>query len=420
MKSSVHFIAADSREPAALLAEKAKKVYLATGFNDRIAEGDFAALKIHFGEAGNTGHIKPQWLAGLIWEIRQKTKHAFLTDSNTLYVGNRSNSIDHLRLAWSHGFTPETTGLPVIIADGLIGRDKQEPRSAQARTASSKIASAILDADVLVGLTHVTGHVQTGLGAAIKNIGMGCASRAGKLEQHSVTHPRVNAKQCRNCSVCMAFCPEAAIVQAEGHVVIDPAKCIGCGECLVVCKFGAIKMKWDEDSLRLQEKMAEYALRVVSHFPGQGRFRQLPHPGHQGLRLHGQGREAHRARHRDPGFPRPGGRRPGHGRSPRRRRRRQGPAAGRLRHRLVGPARPRREDRLGPAGLPSGRDRLTGPAGRGRHGCRRRCGMRTARAVAPPSITPAPIRTAAVWPKRSAVTPTPSAPRGINPKKTSV
>jgi uncharacterized Fe-S center protein len=272
MKSKVHFIAADAHEPVEILAEKAKKVYLATGFNDRIAEGDFAALKIHFGEAGNTGHIKPQWLTGLIWEIRQKTTHAFLTDSNTLYVGNRSNSIDHLRLAWSHGFTPEITGVPVIIADGLIGRDKQEPRSAQARTASSKISSAILDSDVLVCLTHVTGHMATGLGAAIKNMGMGCASRAGKLDQHSVTHPRVNAKQCRNCSVCMAFCPAAAIVQAEGHVVIDPAKCIGCGECLVVCKLGAIKMKWDEDCIRLQEKLAEYAFRVFAHFKGKAVF----------------------------------------------------------------------------------------------------------------------------------------------------
>jgi uncharacterized Fe-S center protein len=269
MKSKVCFIPATKQEPADVLAEKAKKAYLATGFNDRIAEDEFAALKIHFGEAGNTGHIKPQWLTGLIGEIRRKTKHAFLTDSNTLYVGNRSNSIDHLRLAWSHGFTPEITGVPVIIADGLIGRDKQEPRSAQARTASSKIASAILDSDVFVCLTHVTGHVQTGLGAAIKNMGMGCASRAGKLDQHSVTHPHVNAKQCRNCSVCMAFCPETAIVQAEGHVVIDPARCVGCGECLVVCKYGAIKLKWDEDSLRLQEKMAEYALRVSEHFKGK-------------------------------------------------------------------------------------------------------------------------------------------------------
>jgi len=272
MKSKVYFVPADGREPAEALSEKAKKAYLATGLNDRIAEDEFAALKIHFGEVGNTGYIKPPWLAGLIWEVRTRTKHAFLTDSNTLYVGNRSNSIDHLRLAWSHGFTPETTGIPVIIADGLIGHDKQEPRSAQARTASSKIASAVLDSDALVCLTHVTGHVQTGLGAAIKNMGMGCASRAGKLDQHSVTHPRVSAKQCRNCSVCMAFCPEAAIVQAEGHVVIDPAKCIGCGECLVVCKYGAVKMKWDEDSLRIQEKLAEYAFRVFEHFKGKAGF----------------------------------------------------------------------------------------------------------------------------------------------------
>jgi len=272
MKSKVYFIPADGRESAEAIAEKAKKVYLATGLNERIAEGDFAALKIHFGEQGNTGFIKPRWLTDLIWEIRTRTKHAFLTDSNTLYVGNRSNSIDHLRLAWSHGFTPEITGVPVIIADGLIGHDKQEARSAQARTASSKIASAILDSDALVCLTHVTGHVQTGLGAAIKNMGMGCASRAGKLDQHSVTHPRVNPKQCRNCGICMVFCPEAAIVQAEGHVVIEPAKCIGCGECLVVCKYAAIKMKWDEDSLRIQEKLAEYAFRVFDHFKGKAGF----------------------------------------------------------------------------------------------------------------------------------------------------
>jgi len=271
-KSKVYHIAANGQEAPETLSEKAKRAYLATGVNEGIAEGDFAALKIHFGEAGNMGYIKPPWLAGLIWEVRQRTCHAFLTDSNTLYVGNRSNSIDHLRMAWSHGFTPEATGLPVIIADGLIGRDKREPQSPQARTSSSKIASAILDADILIGLTHVTGHVQTGLGAAIKNVGMGCASRAGKLDQHSVTHPRVNPKQCRNCGLCMSFCPEAAIVQAEGYVVIEPARCVGCGECLVVCKHGAVKMKWDEDSLRLQEKMAEYAKRVLDHFPGKAAF----------------------------------------------------------------------------------------------------------------------------------------------------
>jgi uncharacterized Fe-S center protein len=272
MKSRVYFIAAGGNEPAEALAEKTKRVYLATGFNEKLEKDDFTALKIHFGEVKNTGYIKPQWLTGLIWEIRQKASRPFLTDSNTLYVGSRSNSVDHIRLAWSHGFTPETVGIPVIIADGLIGHDKYEAKGAQTRTTSSKIAAAILDSDAFLCLTHVTGHVQTGLGAAIKNMGMGCASRAGKLDQHSTVHPRVNVKQCRNCGVCFAFCPEEAIVQAEGHVTIDPARCIGCGECLVVCKPGAIKMKWDEDSRRLQEIMAEYAFRVHKHFKGKAAF----------------------------------------------------------------------------------------------------------------------------------------------------
>ena len=271
-KSKVFFVPADGLEPSEALADKARKVYLATGLNEKLEKEDFTALKIHFGEVKNAGYVKPQWLTGIIWEIRQRTSRAFLTDSNTLYVGNRSNSVDHIRLAWSHGFTPETVGLPVIIADGLIGHDKYEARSTQARTSSSKIATAILDSDALLCLTHVTGHVQTGLGAALKNMGMGCASRAGKLDQHSTVHPRVSAKQCRNCGLCFEFCPEDAIVQAEGHVTIDPSRCIGCGECLVVCKPGAIKMKWDEDSRRLQEIMAEYAFRVFQHFKGKAGF----------------------------------------------------------------------------------------------------------------------------------------------------
>jgi len=272
MKSKVYFIAADSREPAEVLADKTRRIYLAAGLNERLEETDFTALKIHFGEVRNTGYIKPQWLAGLLREIRNKAPRVFLTDTNTLYVGNRSNSIDHIRLAWSHGFTPEIVGVPIVIADGLIGRDKYEAGGAQERTVSSKIAAGILDADALVCLSHVTGHVQTGLGAAIKNMGMGCASRAGKLDQHSTVHPWVSPQQCRNCGMCREFCPAEAIIQAEGHVRIDPARCIGCGECLVVCKPGAVKMKWDEDSRRLQEMMAEYAFRVFRHFKGKAAF----------------------------------------------------------------------------------------------------------------------------------------------------
>lgn len=265
-RSQVYLVRAQGTEPDESLSEKARKVYLAAGLQEKLSPEDFVALKIHFGEKNNSGHIQPAWLRGLAREIGKKTPRAFLTDSNTLYVGARSNSVDHIHLAWTHGFRPEVISLPVIIADGLIGRDKDEAVGRHGRVKAAKIASAILASDALVGLTHVTGHLQTGIGASIKNLGMGCASRAGKLDQHSVVHPRVNPKSCRDCGLCSEFCPAEAIVQAEGHVVIDGPKCIGCGECMVVCKFGAIRVSWDEDTRRVQEKVAEYALLVKRHF----------------------------------------------------------------------------------------------------------------------------------------------------------
>jgi uncharacterized Fe-S center protein len=287
MSSKVYLIPAKADEGNESLSRKARSAYLQIGLQEKLEKDDFVALKIHFGEQNNTGYIRPHWLQGLIHEIQQKTPRAFLTDSNTLYVGNRSNSVDHIRMAWRHGFTPDIVDIPVVIADGLTGRDVHEtkraphtastlntpnsPHSASSltRIKSAKISGAFLSSDALLCLTHVTGHVQTGIGAAIKNMGMGCASRAGKLDQHSNVHPRVSPKACRNCSLCFDYCPADAIVQAEGHVEIVDEKCIGCGECLVVCKHSAIKFRWDEDSRRLQEKMAEYALIVQQIFKGK-------------------------------------------------------------------------------------------------------------------------------------------------------
>jgi len=266
MSSQVFFIKARAEEGPETLSEKARDIFLRIGFPEMLGQEDFVALKIHFGEKNNSGYIQPAWLRGIIVEIQKKTSRAFLTDSNTLYVGHRSNSVDHIRLAWSHGFTPDVVGLPVIIADGLIGRDKHEGKGTHGRIVSPKISSAFLDSDAFLCLTHVTGHVQTGIGAALKNLGMGCASRAGKLDQHSVAHPRINPKACRNCSLCVDDCPAQAIVQAEGRVLIDDKKCIGCGECLIVCKYGAIKLRWDEDFKRIQEKVAEYAFHVRQIF----------------------------------------------------------------------------------------------------------------------------------------------------------
>lgn len=269
MSSKVYFIPASKEENNKILAKKTEKLFLKLGLDRKIESDYFVALKIHFGEKGNDGYIKPVWLLNLINQIKKKTSRVFMTDSNTLYIGSRSNSVDHLHLAMAHGFIQSVLGIPILIADGLIGRDEDEIPVNLPRIKSAKIASAFINSDILVCLSHFTGHILTGFGSAIKNLGMGCASRAGKLEQHSNVNPWVNPKLCKNCSICLDYCPAEALVQKDDSAFILEEKCIGCGECLVVCNVGAIKLRWDGDNIRVQEKMTEYAYSVWSKFKGK-------------------------------------------------------------------------------------------------------------------------------------------------------
>ncbi|UCE42126.1 MAG: DUF362 domain-containing protein [Candidatus Aminicenantes bacterium] len=272
MPSKVFFLPASEKEDHRILAEKTKRIFGELGLEDSVKKDSFVGIKIHFGEKGNTGFIKPPWLKHLIDGLKKKQAKIFLTDTNTLYLGNRSNSVEHLRLAAQHGFSLEALGVPVIIADGLIGKESGEVEVNLKHVKSAKIASTFFHTDLLLSLSHFTGHILSGFGATIKNLGMGCASRAGKLEQHSDVHPWVKAKVCTNCSVCLEYCPANAIEQADGSARIIDEKCIGCGECLVVCNVGAIKMRWDGDTLRVQEKMAEYALAVLKSVKNRAGF----------------------------------------------------------------------------------------------------------------------------------------------------
>ncbi len=263
MTSRVIFMPVSDKEKPEILTEKTERMFLELGLEPSLDKDTFAGIKIHFGEKGNTGYIKPSWLIYLINRLKKRTAKVFLTDTNTLYIGSRSNTVEHLRLAAEHGFSIEALGIPVVIADGLIGKESEEIPLNLSRVKSAKIASTFSHTDVLLCLSHFTGHVISGFGAAIKNLGMGCASRAGKLEQHSDVHPWINPKICKNCSICLDYCPTGAIEQKNGSSSIIDERCIGCGECLVVCKVGAVKMRWDGDALRVQEKMAEYALGVL-------------------------------------------------------------------------------------------------------------------------------------------------------------
>jgi len=235
--------------------------YLEPSFNF-IDRQSLTAIKLTFGEEGATGYIKPLWLAGLLNSLKERTDNLFIIETNTLYREKRSNAIGHLHVAASHGYSLDKIGVPVIIADGLKGRDGQGVAIRGNHFENVKIARGVCESDCLICVSHVTGHMQSGFAAALKNLGMGCASRQGKLLQHSGTLPEITVEKCIGCGSCMSVCPANAIGIKKKKAILVKERCIGCGECTVACRAGAIEIKYDENVVKFQEKMVEYALGV--------------------------------------------------------------------------------------------------------------------------------------------------------------
>ena len=227
---------------------------------DRIVSKDaLVAVKQHFGEKGGGNFIPPAVARAVGQRIRQAGGKPFATDSNTLYNGMRANAVDHLEIARQHGFSHEALGFPVIIADGLKGESQVTLKVDGGSLRHVFLAGAGYVADAAVILTHVTGHLAAGLGASIKNVAMGLAGRAGKLQQHHAAEPIFNKGKCKACGLCAKHCPVGAIEVTE-TAILDPARCIGCGECYAFCPEGAVSFEWSTTSTDLQRKMAEYCL----------------------------------------------------------------------------------------------------------------------------------------------------------------
>jgi len=223
-----------------------------------IKESSFVALKVHFGEIGNSAYLKPENVKPIIEKVKNCKANAFLMDANTLYKGTRSDSVNHMLTAYKHGYNFENVGLPVIIADGLNGKESVQVTVDLKHFKEVKIAAAAYHADSIIVLTHFKGHDVTGFGGAIKNIGMGLGSRAGKQMMHSDVIPEVKKEKCTACGCCVRWCPTSAIELVKDKAVIDKSKCIGCGECIASCNFGAIAISWAGTPDSVQEKMAEY------------------------------------------------------------------------------------------------------------------------------------------------------------------
>ena len=194
------------------LPDKLKKLIKKAGIGTIDMEDKFVAIKIHFGEPGNLAFLRPNFAKAVVDIVKEQKGLPFLTDCNTLYVGRRKHALEHIDAAYENGFSPFSTGCNVIIADGLKGTDEVDvPVAGGELVKSAKIGRAIMDADVFLSLSHFKGHEATGFGGAIKNIGMGCGSRAGKMEQHCSGKPNIDKALCRGCKACAKQCAHSAI-----------------------------------------------------------------------------------------------------------------------------------------------------------------------------------------------------------------
>ena len=250
------------------LLQKLQRLMKTAGMGDLPFEGKYTAIKIHFGEPGNLSFLRPNYAKAVVDFIKARGGKAFLTDCATLYVGSRKNALDHLDVAYMNGFTPFSTGCHVLIGDGLKGVDDVAVPLPDGRyVKAAKIGRTIMDADIFISLTHFKGHEMAGFGGALKNIGMGCGSRAGKLEMHDAGKPQVTAATCVGCGLCVKCCAHDAITVAKRVAHIDTAKCAGCGRCIGHCPKDAIEGAYDGSIEALNAKIAEYTAAVLRGRP---------------------------------------------------------------------------------------------------------------------------------------------------------
>ena len=253
---------------AETLPQKLCRLAMAAGMDRIDFQGKFVAIKIHFGELGNMAYLRAGYARAIVELVKDLGGKPFLTDANTLYVGSRNNALDHLETAYLNGFTPYSAGCHILIADGLKGTDDiAVPVVGGEYVKEAKIGRAVMDADIVISLSHFKGHEATGFGGALKNLGMGCGSAAGKKEMHDTCRPVVDEDKCVGCGVCAESCAHGAPNIVDGKMQMDLSLCAGCGRCLHACPAGAITSSDARSNELLGCKIAEYTKAVVDGRP---------------------------------------------------------------------------------------------------------------------------------------------------------
>ena len=271
MKSAVYFASLRAHSDQESTTVKIQRLFDRAGFSDVVAQNDRTAIKLHFGERGNDGYISPVYVRQVVDKVKACGGIPFLTDTNTLYLGSRSNAVDHITTAILHGFDYAVTGAPTIIADGLFGKNVVQVKIEKKHFDSVSIAGDIALSDSMIVMSHFKGHIVSGFGGAIKNLAMGCAPPAGKRAQHNA-RPFTITDRCSGCGTCAEVCPKKAITIEKKKSLIDREACIGCFECMHVCPDHAIDIDWETEIPVFTERMVEYAYGAVKAKKGKVGF----------------------------------------------------------------------------------------------------------------------------------------------------
>jgi hypothetical protein len=195
-------------------------------------KGKQVAVKLHMGEYGNLNYVRPPIAGKIVETLKKAGARPFLFDSTTKYRNRRYTVEDYLDTAKRNGFTEETVGCPIVISNNGIEK--------KGRLFPVSVSKEVAEADAMLVLSHCKGHAFSGMGGAIKNLGMGCVDRKTKGLCHDKARMKIDLEKCVGCGACEKACEGSAIEIKNGKALIDLDACWGCGRCLKECPKGAV------------------------------------------------------------------------------------------------------------------------------------------------------------------------------------
>jgi len=275
MKSTVYFAPARATrwDYSASQIAGLERLIERLDFGTAIGEGEYVAIKTHFGSQGAHRIVRPRFLRVLADAVKAAGGKPFVCDTV------RIQGWDYLEVANQNGINAQSVGCPVILADGLFGCDSIAVPAGPV-LGSVQVASAIHDAPAMIVVSHCKGHIGSGYGGAIKNLAMGGVAgrhRSGDWKQarghlHAASGESSvirDPELCTLCLQCLHVCPTEAISETDDGLVVDDEKCWRCGRCERVCPEGAIRLeKRGEDEFQMA--LAEGTQAVLSTFaPGK-------------------------------------------------------------------------------------------------------------------------------------------------------